>query len=111
MTDPGPNDPRLSELLALARDIWRDQPPMDLPHVAVAACTVTGDIARISRDELEGAADRTTLERELGNLILSGTRWAADLGLDPEKCVQAAAQAQRRYIASRPQAAPDHRAR
>jgi hypothetical protein len=43
---------------------------MDLPHVAVAACTVTGDIARISRNEIEGTGDRAGLSRELGNLIL-----------------------------------------
>lgn len=72
---------------------------MDLPHVAVAACTVTGDIARISRDEIEGATDRSALARELGNLILSSVRWASDLGLDPAECVMEAQAAQRRYVA------------
>ncbi|WP_131741246.1 hypothetical protein [Actinomadura roseirufa] len=95
------DDPRVSELLTLGRRIWADQPSMELPHVAVAACTVTGDIARISRDELEGDGDRAALGRELGNLILSGVRWASDLGFDPAECVAAAAEAQRRYVESR----------
>ncbi|GAA2626992.1 hypothetical protein GCM10010411_75050 [Actinomadura fulvescens] len=95
------NDPRLSELLTLAQQIWADRPPMDLPHVAVAACTVTGDIARISRDEIEGHGDRAALSRELGNLILSDVRWASDLGLEPGECVRQAEAAQRRYLESR----------
>jgi hypothetical protein len=87
--------------MAVGREIWAGQPPMELPHVAVAACTVTGDIARISRDEIEGGGDRAALSRELGNLILSGVRWASDLGLDPAECVRQAEAAQRRYVQSR----------
>lgn len=96
------NDPRLSELLARARQIWDQQPAMSLEHVAVAACTVTGDIARISRAQLEGGGvDEDDLKRELGNLVVSGLRWASDLGLDVGECVAAAETAQRRYVESR----------
>lgn len=102
------NDPRLSDLLTLGQQIWADQPPMDLPHIAVAACTVTGDIARISRDHIENSEGRDAqaeLSRELGNLILSSIRWAANLGLDPAECVSQAEDAQRRYVESRTEAA------
>jgi len=31
-----------------------------------------------------------TLKREIGNMILSSVRWASDLGLDPNSCIDAA---------------------
>lgn len=83
------HDLRLSEALARSRSIWAGKPAMRLDHVATAACTVTGDIAR---DHHEGApVNDAGLRKELGNLILSATRWAADLGHDPAQCVAEAA--------------------
>jgi hypothetical protein len=74
---------------------------MSIEHVAVAAATVVGDIARLARDQREGQElDRTALAKELGNLMLSAPRWADDLGLDLQECLQAADDAQRRYTRS-----------
>lgn len=97
------HDPRQSDLLAVGREIWQGTPPMSLEHVAVAAATVVGDIARLARGQWEGEElDRLALAKELGNLMLSAPRWADDLGLDTQECLDAADDAQRRYTDTGP---------
>jgi hypothetical protein len=97
--DLGRDDPTVSELLARAREIWAGQPLMTLPEVAVAACVVAGDLARAARAPLSPHSWQDA-ERELGDLVLSAVRWAADMGLDLGDCLAAAEQAQRVYVAT-----------
>ena len=91
----------LDDLLAEGRAIWGSA-PMGLPHIAVAAAVVTGDLARAARDLHEGLhPDMGEVAKELGNLVCSAVRWADDLGLEVETCVAVALDAQRAYVARR----------
>lgn len=89
----------IEEILAQARRTWGDK-PMTLAHIALAAEVVAGDIARQARNDLEGRpADKTELQKELGNLISSAIRWCDDLGFDPGECVLLSQNAQEAYVA------------
>lgn len=92
-------DTTTADLIALGRDIWGDR-RIYLADLPVLAAVIVGDLARIARTHTEnGHVDNADLEREVGNLILSATRWADDLGLNPDQCIAAAAAAQRAYVA------------
>lgn len=86
-------------LLARSRAIWGDTVtmPEDLP---VRLSVVVGDIARAVRDANETGRelDEAEIAKELGNLILSCTRWADDLGFSVIWCVEEAAKAQQAYV-------------
>ncbi len=57
-----------------------------------------GDICRQARKTLEGGEVNTNeLKKEFGNIIASTVRWADDLGLDIEECLELALTAQRAY--------------
>lgn len=90
----------IAGILATGREIW-GPPAMSLPHVALCAGVVAGDLARQARARVEG---RTivldSVATELGNLVVSAVRWADDLGLDPAVCIERAFDAQRTYVAA-----------
>lgn len=90
----------LASILAESRRIW-GPPVMTLPEVAVCAAVVVGDLARAARDAGEGRPDTGAVAKELGNLIVSGVRWADELGLDAAECVTAALEAQEAYVERR----------
>lgn len=86
------------ELLDWARRIWNGTPTMTLQTIVAAHGKVHGDICEVARTMDESALlDEAALAKELGNLILSAIRWADDLGLDIDECIQLAKDAQYRY--------------
>lgn len=96
-------DPTVSEMLATGRSIFPER--LTAQQIVVRAAKVLGDLAAVARAIDEGEHFQGDLvddaEREIGNLILSGIRWADDLGLDPAECVAVAERAQRAYAAKR----------
>lgn len=91
----------LATVLAEARAIWGDR-RMTLIEVAIATVVVSGDICREARRESEGGeADMAEVAKELGNLMLSAPRWADDLGLSIDECIDRALAAQREYVRRR----------
>jgi hypothetical protein len=61
--------------------------------------TVYGDIARYSRDKIEGNTQSDEeLKKELGNIIFSTIRWCNDLGYSPEECLRLAIDSQKAYV-------------
>ena len=83
-------------------DIWEAAPvpPIRYEDLPSLMSVMVGDVARIVRDARENGHDIDTAEvgKELGNFVLSCTRWAYELGLDPVACVEDAAEAQRAYM-------------
>lgn len=87
----------IDELLKDARNIWGDN-RMQLPHVAIAAEVIAGDLCRQARSHIENNhASEAEVKKELGNLIFSAIRWCDDLGYDPNECITLAKQAQTDY--------------
>lgn len=88
-------DPTLSQLTARATAIPLPTEPAD---IMAALLRIGGDIAHAlpaaEQGDPEAFAD---LEREFGNLILSGLRWAATYVHDPATSIDAAEQAQQAY--------------
>lgn len=88
----------IDDIKTFGRSNWGDT-PMSLAHIALAAETICGDIARQARNNIEGQAiDTPKLKKELGNLISSTIRWCDDLGFDPKECIELSHEAQKRYI-------------
>lgn len=88
----------INELLKQAREIWGNE-KLTEEQIVVRMGKIFGDICKHARNEA-GDKDFHTkeeLEKELGNMIFSTLRWADDLGLDPEVCIQRAIEAQRNY--------------
>lgn len=91
----------LEAILDAALTIWGPD-RMELPHIAVCASVVAGDLARLARHAVEvGPVNGDDIAKELGNLIVSAVRWAHDLDLDPESCVASALVAQAAYVERR----------
>lgn len=98
--------PSCAALLAAGQAIWGVQ-EATVSQVAVRAAVVAGDLARVARAVDEGGEpDMAEVGKELGNLILSGVRWAVELRLDPDECVRSAIEAQRAYAGKRFRGAP-----
>ncbi len=88
----------IKNLLNQGREIWGDQ-RLNLSQIIVRMGKVFGDICRWERD---AAKDNDThadddLKKELGNIIFSTIRWCDDLGYDPEECVNAAIDCQKKF--------------
>ena len=87
----------IKQILEESRLIWGNK-KCDLPMIVVRMGKVFGDICRYTRNERtsdRGAA--TEIQKELGNMIVSSTRWCEDLGYDPDECVRIALEAQKEY--------------
>ena len=92
----------IDDIATTAHKIWGDK-QMDLPHIALAAETVCGDIARQARNSIEGQpVDQAALKKELGNLISSSVRWCGDLGFDVQECIRISQEAQAKYVKKHP---------
>lgn len=98
----GPEADGLEAILDAALTIW-GRGAMTVQEIAVCAAVVAGDLARLARYEVEydNLAPQAELRRELGNLIVSGVRWADRLGLDLDECVRDALAAQAAYVERR----------
>jgi hypothetical protein len=90
-------------LLQQAREIWGDQ-KLTEEQIVIRMGKIFGDLCRHARNEAGDQAihNKEELEKEIGNMIFSTIRWADDLGLNPEVCIQKAIEAQRKYIKIRP---------
>lgn len=88
----------IKELLNQAREIWGNE-KLTEEQIVIRMGKIFGDICRHARNEAGDQEVRTQeeLEKEFGNMIFSTIRWADDLGLDLERCVEKAIEAQRRY--------------
>lgn len=91
-----------TDLLATARDIWQDTPPLDLDHGALVLAKIVGDLAGALRDGMGSSVLDVsrfwgTVYRELGNLLLTVPRLIDDAGLSLDECLRQAEQAQRAY--------------
>lgn len=80
-------------LLAQARAVWPEGERVDRMPTILAV--IVGDYARAIRD-LPLDFNRQA-KRELGNLVLTALRYADDLGLHVDDCVEDALEAQERW--------------
>ncbi len=89
----------INELLSLGKGIWGDE-ELDLKDIIVRLSVVLGDICRWERNAKKDSKNHTKpeLEKEFGNLIFNSILWASRLGFDPEKCIAAAVEAQRKNV-------------
>jgi len=88
----------IKNLLQQSRDIWGDQ-KLNLGQIIVKMGKVFDDICRWERDAIKDKNVHTDdeLKKELGNIIFSTIRWCDDLGYDPEECIKAAINCQRKF--------------
>lgn len=89
----------IKQILTDSRAVWGNK-KLILSQIIIRMGKIYGDICRYARGE--SIADRSSedeLKKELGNLIVSATRWCDDLGFDPYECVSLAVAAQKRYVA------------
>ncbi len=87
----------IKQILEDSRTVWGNK-KLVLPQIIIRMGKIYGDICRYARGE--SIADRSLeneLKKELGNLIVSATRWCDDLGFDPCECISLAAAAQKRF--------------
>lgn len=89
---------QIKNLLQQARDIW-GQNKMSLSEIIPAMGKIFGDICRWERNAVKDQSTHTDedLKKELGNMIFSTIRWCDDLGYDPEECVNAAIDCQKKF--------------
>jgi len=88
----------IKSLLSQSRDIWGDK-KLNLSQIIVRMGKVFGDICRWERNAIRDR-DRHTdkeLKKELGNIIFSTIRWCDDLGYNPEDCINAAIDCQKKF--------------
>ncbi|HRZ34038.1 MAG TPA: hypothetical protein P5548_04030 [Candidatus Moranbacteria bacterium] len=88
----------ISDLLNQGRQIWGKQ-KLTLSQIIVRMGKVFGDICRWERNASKDNKTHTKqeLQKEMGNMILSSVRWCDDLGFDPEKCIEEALKAQKKF--------------
>jgi hypothetical protein len=89
---------QISDILQESRAVWGNK-KLNLAQIIVRMGKVYGDICRYARGErVTDRASEDELKKELGNLIVSTTRWCDDLMLDPRECVDLAVAAQKRFV-------------
>lgn len=88
----------IKNLLQQSRKIWGDQ-KLNLGQIIVRMGKVFGDICRWERDATKDKNIHTDdeLKKELGNIIFSAIKWCDDLGYNPEKCINAAIDCQKKF--------------
>lgn len=88
----------IKDLLQQSREIWGGE-RLNLGQIIVRMGKVFGDICRWERDAIKDKAihNDEELKKELGNIIFSTIRWCDDLGYDPEDCIKAAVEAQKKF--------------
>jgi len=88
----------IKNLLNQGHEIWGDQ-KLTLSQVIIRMGKVFGDLCRWERDAKKDTNMHTDeeLKKELGNIIFSTIRWCDDLGYDPEECISAAIDCQKKF--------------
>ena len=88
----------IKELLAEGRGIWGAE-KLPLSQIIVRLGKVYGDICRWERNAPKDKETHTDeeLKKELGNIIFSTIRFCDDLNYDPEDCVKAAIECQKKF--------------
>ena len=88
----------IKTLVEQGRDIWDDE-KLPLSQIIVRMGKIFGDICRWERNAIKDVRVHTDadLKKELGNMIFSTIRWCHDLGYDPEECIQAAIECQKKF--------------
>jgi hypothetical protein len=93
----------LSALRVQGRQIWGNK-RYTLPEIVVRLMVGVGDLARLSRSQIDGILTNETdcleLKKEIGNVVFSTIRWSDDLGLDVLECLDLAIEAQEKFAAS-----------
>ncbi|MBI2484950.1 hypothetical protein HYW18_02255 [Candidatus Uhrbacteria bacterium] len=94
----------IQEILSLEKEIWKEQ-NLTLPEMIIRHGVTMGDLCRIARRANKDSALQTPeeLQKELGNLITSSVRFCADLGFDPDVCVERSLECQRKFVRENPQ--------
>lgn len=89
---------KIKDLLQQSREIWGKQ-KINLGQIIVRMGKVFGDICRWERNATKDKKTHTDaeLKKELGNIIFSTIRWCDDLGYDPEECINAAIDCQKKF--------------
>ena len=89
---------KIKQLLEQSRKIWGEQ-KSSLSQIIVKMGKVFGDICRWERNATKDKNLHTDdeLKKELGNIIFSTIRWCDDLGYDPEECIKAAIDCQKKF--------------
>lgn len=87
----------INQILEESRHIWGKK-KLSLSEIIVRLGKVFGDICRWERNYKKDASIHTDyeLKKELGNIIVSTTRWCDDLGYDPNECIQIALDCQKK---------------
>ncbi|MCX6784602.1 MAG: hypothetical protein NTV81_01545 [Candidatus Komeilibacteria bacterium] len=88
----------IKSLLQLGRGIWGNK-RFSLAQIIILFGKVLGDLCRWERGSKQDQATHTEaeLKKELGNIIFSTIRWCDDLGYNPEECIQAAIDCQKKF--------------
>jgi hypothetical protein len=88
----------INELLKQGHEIWGEK-KSTLNQIIPRMGKVFGDICRYERNAPKDAVTHTDdeLKKELGNMIFSTIRWCADLGFDPEECIERAIECQKKF--------------
>jgi len=86
------------DLLQEGRNIWGYE-RLSLSQIIVRLGKVFGDICRWERDAVKDQQTHSNdeLKKELGNVIFSTIRWCDDLGYDPDECISAAVECQKKF--------------
>ncbi len=90
---------KIREILKDLKLIWGKE-NKNLGEIIVRMGVVFGDICRWERNSVKDKINHTEyeLKKEFGNIILSGIKWADELGFDPEECIKMALKAQQNKI-------------
>ncbi|HTW96907.1 MAG TPA: hypothetical protein VMD74_04600 [Candidatus Methylomirabilis sp.] len=88
----------IKQLLKQSKEIWAGK-KLTLAQIIVRLGKVFGDLCRWERNAPKDAATHTDeeLKKELGNVIFSTIRFCDDLGYDPEECIKAAIDCQKKF--------------
>lgn len=90
------------ELLKQTKEIWADE-KLTLGQMIVVLEKVFGDICRWERNYAKDEKTHTDddLKKELGNLIVSSTKFCDQLGYDVEDCINRALESQKKIVKER----------
>lgn len=85
------------EILKQTKEVWGDE-RLTLGQMIVVLGKVFGDICRWERNYAKDVKTHgdNDLKKELGNMIVSSTKFCDQLGYDVEECVELALQSQRK---------------
>lgn len=85
----------IKDILKSAKKIWGDE-KLTLSQMIIVLGKVFGDVCRWERNYAKDKKTHTEneLKKELGNFIVSSTKFCDQLGYDPEECIRLALESQ-----------------